>query len=85
MGVSGICMLETNVINFSEETKSHVDLKPKTKENDIRKEIKDNSIRRISVQSKALKGHAEYMKDKFNYSLKEANDAKPVQKKGPSS
>ena len=30
----------------------------------------------IYVQSKALKGHAEKLKEKLNYSLKEANDEK---------
>ena len=33
------CMLETNVSNFSEENKYHVDLKTETKEYDIREEI----------------------------------------------
>ena len=57
----GICMLETNVNNISEENKSHADLKIETKGHDIRKEIKYNSIRIISVQSKSVKGHAEKM------------------------
>ena len=41
-------MLETNVINFSEEKKPHVDLKTETKGDDIREEIEDNTIRIIS-------------------------------------
>ena len=62
--------------NFSEENKSHVDLKKETKVDDIREEIEDNTIRIISVQSKALKGHAEKSKENLNYALKEANDEK---------
>ena len=58
----GICMLETNEHNFSEEEKSHIYLKTESKGDDIRKEIKSNAIRIISVQSKALKGHAEKLK-----------------------
>ena len=34
----------------------------------------------ISVQSKALKGHAENLKEMFTYSLKEANDGNLDQK-----
>ena len=34
----------------------------------------------ISVQSKALKGHAENLKEKFTYALKEANDGDLDQK-----
>ena len=75
-----ICMLEINVNKFSEEKKYHVELKIETKGNDIREEIKDNTIRRIYVQSNALKDHEAKSKEKFNYALKEANDAKLAQK-----
>ena len=47
---------------------------------DIRKYIKDNEILIISVQSKELKGHTENLKEKLNYTLKEANDTKLDQK-----
>ena len=63
-------MLDTNVKIVSEENKYHVDLKTQTKGNDIREEIKDNSIRIISVQSKELKGHAEKLKEELNYVMK---------------
>ena len=33
----------------------------------------------ISVESKALKGHADKLKEKFTYALKEANYAKLAQ------
>ena len=69
-------MLETNEKNFSEERKSHIYLKTETKGYDIREKIKDNEIRMISVQSKALKGHAAKSTKKLNYVLKEANDEK---------
>ena len=36
----------------------------------------------ISVQSKALKGHAEKLKGKFTYALKEANNKNLYQKEG---
>ena len=51
-------MLETNVNNFSEEKKTHIYSKTETKGDDIREEIKNNAIRIISIQIKALKGHA---------------------------
>ena len=73
-------MLETNVHKFLEGNKSHVYLKTESKVDDIRKEIKDNTIRMISVQSKAFKGHAEKLKGGFTYTLKEDNDAKLPQK-----
>ena len=38
--------------------------------------MEDNVIRTISVQSKALKGHEEKLKEAFNFSLREANDEK---------
>ena len=60
--------------------KAHVDLKIETKGYDIREKIKDNTIRIISVQSKALKGHAENLKERFNYALKEATYAKLTHK-----
>ena len=75
-----ICMLETNVNNFSEENKAHVNLQTETKGDEIREEIDDNAIRIISVQSKALKGHAAKLKEKLKCALKEANDAKLAQK-----
>ena len=62
------------------ENKSHVYLKTETKGDDIREEIKDNTITMISVQSKALKVHAEKLKVKFTYALKEANDGNLDQK-----
>ena len=37
---------------------------------------------RISSQSKLLKFHAEKLKEKFNYALNKANDAKLAQKEG---
>ena len=37
-------------------------------------------MRIISVQSKALKGHGENVKENLNYALKEANDVKLAQK-----
>ena len=73
-------MLETNVNNFKQENKFHVDLKTETKGDYIRNEIEDNSIRITSVQIKALKVHAEKLKERLNYTLKEANDAKLAQK-----
>ena len=73
-------MLETNVNKFPEENKYHIYFKTETKRDDIRKEIKDNAIRTISVKSKALKGHAEKLKKKLNYALKEDNDTKLDQK-----
>ena len=76
----GICMLETNENNFSKENKAHIDLKTETEGYDIREEIEDNAIRMISVQRKALEVHAAKFKEKLNYELKEANDAKPPQK-----
>ena len=44
-----ICMLETNENTFSEENKAPIKLKIENKGYDIREEIKDNSIRIISV------------------------------------
>ena len=58
-----ICMLETNVNNFSEENKYHIDLKTETRGDDTIKEIKDNTIRMISAQSKSFKGHAAKLKE----------------------
>ena len=58
-----ICMLETNVNNFSEENKSHIDLKTETRGDDTIKEIKDNTIRMISAQSKSFKVHAAKLKE----------------------
>ena len=49
-------------------------LKTETKGDDIREEIKYNTIRTISVQRKALKGYAEKLKNVFTYALKETND-----------
>ena len=66
-------MLETNVNNFSEENKAHAVLKTGTKESDIREEIEDNAIRKTSVQSKSLKGHAEKLNEEFNHAMKQAN------------
>ena len=42
----------------------------------ISDKIKDNAIRIISVQIKALKGHAGKLKEELNYALNKANDAK---------
>ena len=39
MGVSGICMLETNINKFSKGNKSHVDLSKETKVYSIGEEI----------------------------------------------
>ena len=55
------------------ENKSHVYLKTETKGDDIREKIKDNKIIMISVKSKAVKGHAAKLKEKFTYALKESN------------
>ena len=55
-------MLETNVNYFSEKNKVPVDLKTETRVDDIREEMKDNTIQRIPFQSKALKVHAEKLK-----------------------
>ena len=66
-------MLETNVNNLSDGNKSHVYIKTETKGDDIRKEIKDNAIRIISVQSKSLEGHAEKVKENLNCVMKEYN------------
>ena len=52
-------MLETNINIFSEENKSHVELKIETKRYYTREEIKENIIRKIYVQSNALRVHAE--------------------------
>ena len=73
-------MLETNLNNFPEEKKYRVDLKTETEGDDIREEIKDNTIRRIYVQRKSLKGPTVNLKEKLNYTLKEANDEKLSQK-----
>ena len=51
-------MLDTNVNKISQEVKYHVDFKTETKEDYIRETIEDNAIKRISLQNKALKGHA---------------------------
>ena len=75
-------MLETNLNNCSERKKSHVYLKTETKGDDIREEIKDNTISIISVQSKSFKVHAETLKEKLNYALKEANNVKLYKKEG---
>ena len=69
-------MLETNVNNFLDEKKSRVYLKVETKVDDIREKIEDNAIRIIYVQIKALKFHAEKLKEKLNYALKEVNYVK---------
>ena len=74
-------MLSTNVNNFSEVKKSHTYLRAENKGYDTRKKIKDNRIRVIDVQRKALNGHAENLIEKLNYALKEANDAKLDQKR----
>ena len=58
----GICMLKTNEHNFSDFKKAHIYFKKETKGGDNREEIKENAIRIISFQSKALKGHAEKLK-----------------------
>ena len=63
-------MLEINVNNSSEENRAHVDLNLETKEDYTIVEIRDNAIRIIYVQSKALKGHAETLNVKLNYTLK---------------
>ena len=55
-------MLETNVKNSLEENRAHIDLNLETKEDDTIVEIRDNAIRIIYVQRKALKGHAETLK-----------------------
>ena len=68
-------MLETNINNFSGENKAHVYFKTETKGDGTRKKLKDRAIRMISVQRKAMKGHAENLKEKLNYALKEANYA----------
>ena len=68
-------MLEINVNNSSEENRAHVDLNLETKEDDTKVEIRDNAIRIIYVQSKALKGHTEKLKEKLNNFFNEANDA----------
>ena len=47
-----IYMLETNLNNFPEGNKSHIDLNTETKGDDTKEEVKDNTIRIISVQSK---------------------------------
>ena len=52
-----LCMLETNVNNFSEENKDRVELITETKGCAIKEKIKYNAIRIISVQSKAFRGH----------------------------
>ena len=65
---------------FSEENKYHVDFKTEIKGYYIRGEEEYNTTGIISIQSKALKGHAEKLKEKLNYALKEANDAKLAQK-----
>ena len=57
-------MLDITINNFSHENKSHADLKTETKGDDIRKEIKDNTIRIISSQRKELKGNVEKLKEK---------------------
>ena len=50
-----ICIFETNVNNFSERKKAHVDLKIATKGYYIKEEIKYNAIRIISVQTRHLR------------------------------
>ena len=75
-----ICMLETNVNNFSEGGGSYRNLWTETKGDDIREEVQDKSRRIISFQNKALKCHAEKLKENFNYALKEANYSKLSQK-----
>ena len=42
--------------------------------------MEDKTIEKISVHSKALKGHLEKLKEILNYALKEAHDAKLAQK-----
>ena len=79
MGFSGTFMLGTSLSNFSER-KNHLELKTETKGDDIKEEIKYHKIRIISFQNKALKGHAEHLKENFNCALKEANNAKLSQK-----
>ena len=44
------------------------------------KQIEDNTIRTISSESKALKGHTEQLKEKLNFALQEAYDVKLDQK-----
>ena len=68
--------MDTNLNNFSEENKSHIQFKTDTKGDDTREETKDNKIRIIYFQIKALNGHEENLKQKLNYTLNEANDAK---------
>ena len=53
--------------------KSSRRIKTETKGDDIREEIEDNTMRIISVQSKAFKGHISTFKENLNYALKEAN------------
>ena len=65
--------METNVKTFSEKNKAPLDLETETKGSGIREEIKDTTIRRISVQRNALRGHANFLKEELNYELKEAN------------
>ena len=69
-------MLETNLNNFPEGNKSHIDLNTETKGDDTKEEVKDNAIRIISFQIKELNGHAKKLKENFNYALNEANDSK---------
>ena len=76
----GICVLEINVNDFLEESKSHIYLKTEIKGYYIREETKDNTIRIIYDQSKALKGHVEKLKENFNYALKEAKNEKMSRK-----
>ena len=73
-------MLEINVNDFLEESKSHIYLKTEIKGYYIREETKDNTIRIIYDQSKALKGHVEKLKENFNYALKEAKNEKMSRK-----
>ena len=49
-------MLETNINNFSDLGKYHVDFKIKTKLDDIREDIKDSAIRIIFCSKQVIEG-----------------------------
>ena len=76
----GICILEMNENNFSQKKNITQTLKQTPKETISEKQIEDNTIRIIYFQIKELKGHAEQLKEKLKYSLKEANDEKLFKK-----
>ena len=53
-------MLGNHANNFSEGVKFHIDFETETKGDDIREEIKDNSIIIVSYQINTLKCHAQW-------------------------